>query len=91
MRVGKDKGKKGKVLAVFPKLDSVLVEGVNIKKRHKRPTSTDGKGQMIEIAHPITRANVSLLDPKKSVATRLGTKVVAGRKVRIAKKSGQEI
>lgn len=91
VRIGKDKGKKGKVLAVFPKLDSVLVDGMNIKKRHKRPTSKDGKGTMIEIAHPITRANVSLVDPKKGVATRLGTKVVSGKKVRIAKKSGQEV
>jgi large subunit ribosomal protein L24 len=91
VRVGKDKGKKGKVLAVFPKLDSVLVEGMNMKKRHKRPTSKDGKGTMISMSHPITRANVSVVDPKSGKATRLGKKEVSGKKVRIAKKSGQEV
>ncbi|MBP6884426.1 MAG: 50S ribosomal protein L24 [Candidatus Pacebacteria bacterium] len=91
VRVGKDKGKKGKVLAVSPKLDSVLVEGMNMKKRHMKPRGRDQKGQTIEIAHPITRSNVSLVDPKKGTATRLGSKTVAGKKVRIARKSGQEI
>ncbi len=88
---GKDAGKKGKVLAVFPSVDRVLVEGANMKKRHMRAKTKDGKGQTIDMSHPIARANVALLDPKKGVATRLGTKVVGGKKVRIAKKSGQEV
>lgn len=88
---GRDAGKKAKVLKVFPKLDSVLVEGMNMKKRHMRPRGRDQKGQTIELAHPIARSNVSLIDPKKGVATRLGSKNVGGKKVRIAKKSGQEI
>ncbi len=87
---GKDAGKKAKVLKVFPKLDAVLVEGLNMKKRHKKPTRTT-KGSTIELAHPITRSNVALLDPKSGKATRLGKKVVAGKKIRVARKSGQEV
>ena len=91
IRTGGDKGKKGKVLAVFPKLDKVLVEGLNMKKRHMRARRTGEKGQMVDMAHPITRSSVSLVDPKTGTATRLGSKDVNGKKVRIAKKSGQEI
>ena len=91
IRVGKDKGKKGVVLAVFPKADRVLVEGLNMKKRHMRAKSKDQKGQMIDMAHPINRSSVSLVDPKSGTATRLGSKEINGKKVRIAKKSGQEV
>ena len=91
IRVGKDKGKKGKILAVFPKRDLVLVEGLNMKKRHMRAKRNGEKGQMVDMAHPITRSSVSLLDPKSGKATRLGSKEINGKKVRIAKKSGQEV
>ena len=91
VRTGGDKGKKGTVLAVFPKLDKVLVEGLNMKKRHMRARRGNEKGQMIDMAHPINRSSVSLVDPKTGTATRLGSKDVNGKKVRIAKKSGQEI
>lgn len=87
---GKDAGKKGTVLKVFPGLDSVLVEGLNMKKRHQKPTRTE-KGKTIELNHPITRSNVALLDPKSGKPTRMGAKEVNGKKVRIAKKSGQEV
>ena len=91
IRTGKDAGKKGTVLAVFPKDNRVLVEGLNMKKRHMRAKKTGEKGQMVDMPHPISRSSVSLVDPKKGVATRLGSKEVNGKKVRIAKKSGQEI
>ena len=87
---GKDKGKTGKVLAAFPKTDMVLVEGLNMKKHHQKPTRTE-KGKTIDVSHPITRANVALLDPKSGKATRIGSKDVGGKKVRVAKKSGQEV
>ena len=90
MMKGKDAGKKGKVLKVFPKENSVLVEGLNMKKRHKKPTRTE-KGSTIDMAHPIRRSNVALLDPKSGKPTRLGSKEVNGKKIRVAKKSGQEI
>ena len=55
---GKDKGVSGKVLKAFPKENKVLVDGVNIKKRHKRATKQGQKGQIIEIPHPINVSNV---------------------------------
>lgn len=88
---GKDAGKKGKVLRVFPSAGTVLVDGLNLKKRHKRKTSANGKGQMVDMSHPLRRSNVALLDPKSGKPTRLGTKEVNGKKVRIARKSGQEV
>ena len=91
IRGGKDKGKKGKVLAVLVKENRVLVEGLNMKKRHMRAKKGGEKGQMIDMAHPIARSAVSLVDPKSGKATRLGSKEVNGKKVRIAKSSGQEI
>lgn len=87
---GKDAGKTGKVLQSFPKTNQVLVEGLNMKKHHQKPTRTE-KGKTVDVSHPITRSNVALIDPKTGKATRAGTKDVSGKKVRIAKKSGQEI
>ena len=57
---GKDKGKTGKVSKVFPKQNSVLVPGINIKKKHQKPRSTNQKGQIIDIPTPIDASNVSL-------------------------------
>ena len=91
IRTGKDAGKKGTVVQVLVKQDRVLVEGLNMKKRHVRAKRTGEKGQMIDMAHPIARSSVSLLDPKSGKATRIGTKVVNGKKVRVAQKSGQEV
>ena len=91
MRTGKDAGKKAKVMQVLVKENRVLVEGLNMKKRHMRARKAGEKGQTVEMAHPISRSNVSLLDPKSGKATRLGSKDVVGKKVRIAKKSGQEV
>jgi large subunit ribosomal protein L24 len=88
---GKDAGKKGKILSVLVKENKVLVEGLNMKKRHVKAKSKTEKGQTVEVAYPIARSNVSLLDPKSNKPTRLGTKIVAGKKVRVAKKSGQEV
>lgn len=65
---GKDKGKSGKILRAFPKLDRVLVEGVNLKKVHERAKSSGKKGQVVEKAFPIHVSNVRLAE-KKSVKT----------------------
>jgi large subunit ribosomal protein L24 len=86
---GKDKGKKGKVVGVFASNSRVLVEGVNVWKKHQKKTRGGGAGQII--TRPIHASNVSPVDPKSGKPTRVGSKVAGNKKVRIAKKSGQEI
>ncbi len=89
---GKDKGKKGRVIAAYPRENRVLVEGVNMIKRHTRPNQANPQGGIIEREAPIHASNVMHVDPKSGKPTRIGYKVLDnGKKVRIAKKSGQEI
>ena len=91
MITGKDKGKTGKVEKAFPALRKVLIAGVNVQKKHERARKSNEKGQIVERPLPIDASNVMLKDPKTGKATRLGSKVVGEKKVRIAKKSGVEI
>ncbi|MEJ8546569.1 50S ribosomal protein L24 [Brevibacillus borstelensis] len=87
---GKDKGKKGRVLAAYPKKDRVLVEGINLVKKHSRPSQSNPQGGIVTQEAPIHVSNVSLIDPKSGKATRIGYKVLdSGKKVRYAKKSGE--
>ncbi len=89
---GKDKGKKGRVLASFPKKDRVLVEGINLVKKHTRPSQSNPQGGIVTQEAPIHVSNVSLIDPKSGKPTRIGYKVLDnGTKVRVAKKSGEVI
>jgi large subunit ribosomal protein L24 len=91
---GKDRGKKGKVLRVDLKKDKVYVEGLNIVKRHQRPQQTAGgqtAGGVIEREGPIHVSNVMLVDPKDGRPTRVGTELVDGKRLRIAKRSGQRV
>jgi large subunit ribosomal protein L24 len=89
---GKDKGKKGRVIAAYPRENRVLVEGVNIVKRHTRPNQQNPQGGIIEREAPIHVSNVMHIDPKSGKPTRIGYKILDnGKKVRIAKRSGQEI
>lgn len=89
---GKDKGKKGRVIAAYPRENRVLVEGVNMVKRHTRPNPANPQGGIIEKEAPIHVSNVMHIDPKSGKPTRIGYKILDnGKKVRIAKKSGQEI
>ncbi|OCA91663.1 50S ribosomal protein L24 [Pseudobacillus wudalianchiensis] len=88
---GKDKGKTGIVLAAFPKKDRVLVEGINIVKKHAKPSQVNPQGGIISQEAPIHASNVMLLDPKTNEPTRVGYKVVDGKKVRVAKKSGETL
>ena len=85
---GKDKGKTGKVLSAFPRENKILVEGVNILKKSQRSRQAGKKGQIIEKTMPIHISNAMLLDPKSKKGTRVGRKIEAGKKVRVAKKSG---
>lgn len=89
---GKDKAKTGTVLAVYPKEDRVLVEGVNVIKRHSKPNPTNPEGGIIEREAPIHLSNIQLADPKTGEPTRVGFKELQdGKKVRYAKKSGEVI
>ncbi|MCF6094809.1 50S ribosomal protein L24 [Microaerobacter geothermalis] len=89
---GKDKGKKGRVLKAFPKEKRVLVEGVNMVKKHARPSQANPQGGILTQEAPIHVSNVMLLDPKSGEPTRIGYKVLDnGKKVRVAKKSGEVI
>lgn len=89
---GSDKGKEGIVQAVYPKINKVVVEGVNVHKRHKKPTQQTPEGSVLDIYVPIDASNVALIDPKTKKATRVGIKLNKdGKKVRYAKKSGKEI
>jgi large subunit ribosomal protein L24 len=88
---GRDKGKSGEVLAVRRSEDRVVVRGVNIVKRHQRPSQTQ-PGGIVDKEAPIHISNVAHIDPKEKKPTRIGFKFLeGGRKVRFAKRSGEVI
>ena len=88
---GRDKGKTGEILKVMPTERRVLVQGVQIIKRHQRPTQTT-PGGINEFEAPLHVSNVALVDPKTSQPTRVGYKTLDdGRKVRVARRSGEVI
>lgn len=86
---GKDKGKTGVILAAFPKKNRVLVEGINIVKKHSKPSQLNPQGGINDQEAAIHVSNVMPIDPKTGEPTRVGTKTVDGKKVRVAKKSGE--
>ena len=89
---GKDKGKEGIVQAVYPKLNKVVVEGVNVHKKHQKPTQQNPEGSIVEMYVPIDASNVAIVDPKTKKATRVGYAVDKdGKKIRVAKKSGSKL
>ena len=88
---GKDKGRQGEVLKVLPKEDRVVVGGVNMIKRHTRPTQGDPQGGIKTKEAALHISNVAIVDPKSGGATRIGFRVEDGKKVRFAKKSGEVI
>jgi len=88
---GRDKGKKGEVLKVFPADNRALVTGVNLVKRHQRQTPRQ-QGGIVSKEAPVDLSNLAHIDPKSGEATRVGFKILNdGRKVRFAKKSGEVI
>jgi large subunit ribosomal protein L24 len=89
---GRDRGKRGKVLRALPTENRVVVEGVNVVKRHTKPSQADPQGGIKEKEAPIHVSNVALIDPKSDGPTRVGFKLLTdGRKVRVAKRSGEVI
>lgn len=91
VRTGRDKGKKGEVLSVLKDKSKLLIKGINVVKRHTKPTQTE-TGGIITKELPIHISNVALLDPADDTPTKVGYKIEkGGEKVRFAKKSGKVI
>lgn len=94
---GDQRGRQGRVLKVFPEKNRVIVEGVNLIKRHTRPSQKNQQGGIIEKEGPVHVSNVMLLDPKQGVPTRIGIQTInnsdktSRNRVRVAKKSGEII
>ncbi|MDT3697686.1 MAG: 50S ribosomal protein L24 [Ignavibacterium sp.] len=94
---GNDKGKTGKVLKVFPKTLRLIVEGINLRKKHTKPTQRSPQGGIQEKEAPIHISNVMILDPKTNEPTRIGSKIIlddkTGKKkiARISRASGEMI
>ena len=87
---GANKGKTGEVSVIITDKNRAVVEGVNIVKKHMKPTN-DNPGGIVEMSAPIHISNLVLLDPKSNKPTRVGYKVENNKKVRYSKKSGQII
>jgi len=88
---GKDRGRTGKILRAFPKERTVLIEGINLRKKHMRPKKGGEKGQIVEIPGPINVSNVKLICPKCGKAVRIGYKIEGNKKYRVCKKCEKEI
>jgi large subunit ribosomal protein L24 len=92
VRVGKEKGKTGVVQRVHPTLNAVSVEGINIVKKHIKPTKAKPQGGIIDLQKPINVSKVSIVDPSTKKAARIGYRIEKdGSKTRVFKQSGKEI
>lgn len=88
---GKDKGKQGKISTILRNENLVVIEGVNMVKKHIKPTGQD-KGSIVERENPINASNIMHIDPKSNKPTRISfTTDKKGKKIRIAKKSNEKI
>ena len=88
---GKDKGRQGQVLQVMPKDNRVLVSGINMVKRHTKPSQGDPQGGIKNKEASLHISNVAFIDPKSGEPTRVGFRIDGDKKVRVAKKSGEVI
>ncbi|MBZ9577757.1 50S ribosomal protein L24 [Patescibacteria group bacterium] len=88
---GKDRARKSKVIEAFPKQGKVVVEGINLRKKHMRPKKSGEKGQIVETPAPLNVSDVKLICSKCGKPTRVGYKMEGKRKCRICKKCKQEI
>ena len=91
VNAGNDKGKTGKVLSVIPDKDRAIVEGINMVSKHTKPDANQPQGGIIKREAGIHVSNLQLIDPASQKPTRIGRKFVDGKKIRYAKKSGEEI
>ena len=94
---GNDRGKSGKVLKVFPSISKIIVEGINIRKRHTKPSQKNPQGGILEKEAPIHVSNVMFIDPKTSDSTRLGSQIILDdktkkkKRIRVSRASGEMI
>jgi large subunit ribosomal protein L24 len=94
---GNDRGKTGKVLKVFPKVSRIIIEGINLRKRHTKPSQKSPQGGIIEKEAPINASNVMLLDPKTNEPTRLGSQIILDEKTgkkkraRVSRSTGEMV
>lgn len=88
---GKDKGRTGKIMKSFPKDLKVLIEGINLKKKHVRPKKEGEKGQVVDIPAPLDISNIKIICPKCGKATRIGYSIEGDNKNRICKKCKSQI
>ncbi|MDR3626297.1 MAG: 50S ribosomal protein L24 [Ignavibacteriaceae bacterium] len=94
---GNSKGKTGKVLKVFPKEERVIVEGINLRKRHTKPSQGNPQGGILEKESPINASNVMIIDPNNNQPSRLGSQIILDEKtgkkkhVRVSRTSGEMI
>jgi large subunit ribosomal protein L24 len=88
---GKDKGKTGTITKVLVKTNQVVIDGVNVMKRHEKPSQRNQDGGIVEFSAPLNASNVAYLDGKGNTPSKIGYKIDNGQKVRVAKKSGQTL
>uniref|UniRef100_UPI0039A50091 50S ribosomal protein L24 n=1 Tax=Ornithobacterium rhinotracheale TaxID=28251 RepID=UPI0039A50091 len=88
---GSDKGRKGEVLQVRPKDNKAIVQGVNVIKKHTKPSAQNPQGGILETEAPIQISNLAIVDPETGKPTRVGFRVEGDKKVRFAKKSGKTL
>jgi len=91
VRSGKDKGRTGTVLQVLPKDGKIVVEGVNVMTRHRKPSQANPQGGIDRLPAPMSISKVGLADPKDGKPTRVRFETKDGKKVRVAVKSGETI
>ncbi len=94
---GNDRGKTGKVLKVFPKTSRIIIEGINLRKRHTKPSQKNPQGGILEKEAPIHVSNVMILDPTNNEPTRIGSQIILDEKTgkkkiaRVSKATGEMI
>lgn len=88
---GKDRGRKGRILEVLRSEGKIMVEGMNMHKKHRKPRRQGQKGEVVEVATPIYASNAKIICVKCAKPTRLGYRVTAEKKYRVCKKCGEEI
>jgi large subunit ribosomal protein L24 len=89
---GVERGRRGEVLRVLPKEERAVVQGLNVARRHTKPTNMGNPGGIVDVEAPIHLSNLKLIDPKSDKPTRVGYRVLEdGRKVRVAKATGNVI